>query len=155
MIKDWPPNIDMIDKRFNVRSTPHILYCYGDCIYNPQGGSIPDWLVAHEYVHSTRQFELGMPNYYGEKPKPADDFQKESWHELGTILWWKRYCEDDEFRLEEELLAHKREMEVFKAIHNRHMSRGHLDMISGRLSSEMYGKMIGKGEAKRLINQRS
>lgn len=123
---EYPPNIGLIDKAFHVKDTPNILYCYGGTIYSPSGGNIPIWLERHEEVHSVRQY---------------DDPDK----------WWEQYIEDKKFRLEEELLAHKKEYEVYKDLFNRKYSRGHLVHMAERLSSSMYGNCVSYKEAKGLI----
>jgi hypothetical protein len=130
IIKELPPNIDLIDQKFKVKSNKNILYTYGDSIYTLCEDKIPVWLIEHETVHSQRQKEIGSPDH-----------------------WWECYIEQPLFRLSEELLAHSIEYSVFRALHNRNESRLYLSQISKRLSSEIYGNIITAVKAKSYIKK--
>lgn len=87
LIKDYPPNILAIDAHFHTMGKP-ILYTYGDAIYNPLDIHVPNYLLAHETVHMMRQMKDGPE------------------------AWWTKYIEDQEYRYEEELAAHRVEFAV-------------------------------------------
>lgn len=152
VIYEHPPNIDDIDAAFHgVRDTSSILYTYGDAIYTTSKAEIPEWIHEHEKVHSQRQYEIGL------KTKEADgraDISDEQCYLDGADWWWSLYLRDPEFRLEEELLAHRIELEVFSRFYtDRNTRRLYLKSIAKRLSSGMYGRMVSFEKAKRLIRQ--
>jgi hypothetical protein len=130
-----PPLIDEIDAAFKVKGKP-IFFAWGDRIYNPAGVKIPPELLVHENVHAMRQ-----KAYAG--PLPL---------EQGIELWWRRYISDPQFRLDEELPAHVAEYWHVARNTNRRVRRIALARIAKRLSSPLYGRLIGLERAKRLIN---
>lgn len=82
IILDRPPNFERIQAAFPKSVNPGVMFAYDGNIYNPSGIVIPPALIAHEQVHLDRQKVTG-----------AD-------------MWWDMYLNDNEFRYEEELLAH-------------------------------------------------
>lgn len=84
-----PPNIDTIDAAFHVREVPGVIYSYAPDIYCPSGLQMPNWIIEHEKVHIERQ---------GSAPD----------------AWWEQYIADEEFRYQEELVAHVRELQYRK-----------------------------------------
>lgn len=126
IIHDYPPNIDEIDARFAVRGKP-VLFSWGARIYNPRGIIIPPALIAHEAVHGERQ---------------GDDIEG----------WWRRYLHDPEFCLAEEVPAHRAELQVALAhCKNRNQKRLALRHISQRLAGPLYGRVVTRRDAQRLI----
>lgn len=81
-----PPNFARIASAFPEAACGGVLFSYGPDIYNPSGVVIPDWLLAHEKKHCERQ--------------------------LDPEAWWDRYLTDDDFRYNEELIAHREEYRV-------------------------------------------
>lgn len=129
VIKAFPPNFVQLSKHFPIKGKPGILYAYGDVLYNPSGVKVTPWIMAHEEVHGMRQQDEGMS--------------------LGE--WWDSYINYDDFRLKEELLAHRAEWQTYKSVHD--WSSGYyLDTISTRLSSPLYGSLLSFEEAKRRIS---
>lgn len=127
IINDFPPNIKEIKNVLTL--TGEELFAWGDIIFNPSGAKVPNQLLAHEHIHSTQQ---------------SNDIQ----------VWWDRYLIDKQFRLEQEIEAHKVEYRVFCSSEpNRNRRRIYLKIISKRLSSRMYGKMITFGKAKAIIRK--
>ena len=59
-----------------------VIFCWGREIYIPGSAELTDHLAIHEAVHSFQQ----------------DDEPEE---------WWGRYLEDEDFRLAQELQAHR------------------------------------------------
>lgn len=111
-----------------------VFYAWGNTIYNPGRLKLTPSLIAHEGVHGLRQ--LGM----------------------GVEAWWRRYLDDDGFRLNEEIPAHRAEWFRFErdskmpGVPNpRTQRRWELKQIAKRLSGPMYGGMVTYAEAKRLI----
>jgi len=86
-----PPNFEQIKAAFPKAESPGVLFAHDQIIYNPSGIVIPPALIAHEEVHLNRQ-RNGGPN-----------------------SWWDQYLTDNEFRYNEELLAHVAEFKALKA----------------------------------------
>lgn len=126
VVKKLPPNYADICKHIPaVKKQPGIVFTYGDTIYNPQGHPLrPDFLV-HESVHVERQ----------KKPKE----------------WWSKYLTDVKFRLEEELAAYREQYKFMEANYNRKDRRTVLKAIVKDLSGSMYGNLVTKAEAEKLI----
>lgn len=129
IVNSYPPNIDDIDAKFNIKGKP-IIFTYGDIIYNPLGVVVSPSLHAHETVHSVRQTT-----------------------DLKSILkWWDQYLVDDEFRLNEELLAHRAEYKQFCSENkDRNRQSIFLNTIATRLASPMYGNMLTSTKARKII----
>jgi len=126
ILRAYPPNIDEIDEAFKVKSQP-TLYAYGRTIYNPFGIHIPAELRAHEFVHIVRQ---------GGEPEE----------------WWRRYIREAEFRLEEELVAHRVEYITFcRTQRDNAIRKEFLDAIARRLSGPLYNNMIDFAIARSAI----
>lgn len=127
IIEDFPPNILDIKSIFPI--TGKEIFSWGDKIYNPSGVKISLELRAHEEVHSRQQ---------------GDDVQS----------WWDQYLIDDEFRFEQELLAHQVEFAVYSRHQpNRNLRRIYLRETAKRLSSPMYGSIVTFVKAKQLIKK--
>jgi hypothetical protein len=124
-----PPMYDEIDAVFHVGDQP-IIFTWGDTIYNPTDSEISPELKCHEAVH----------------------YQRQTNEESGIRAWWAQYLIDPAFRLAEELPAHKAEYNCFK---NRHKDRNErnwfLHQVAERLSSHLYGGLIGNTAARRAI----
>ncbi len=124
-----PPNIDLIDAKFNIKNKP-IIFTYGSIIYNPMNIVISNELMTHEQAHSDRQTS---------NIKQIED-------------WWEKYLNDDEFRLYEELLAHKAEYKEYcKNYKDRNNRNLFLNNISQRLASSMYGNLLTPSIARKKI----
>ena len=129
IINSNPPNIDELDSKFNIRGKP-IIFTYGDIIYNPLNVFVSPELMSHEEVHSVRQ---------------TND-------RASIELWWEKYLIDPEFRLNEEVLAHRAEFKKYCETHkDRNNQNLFLNGISQRLSSSMYGNMLTVNKARKKI----
>lgn len=119
----FPPNYRAINKAFNVRGQT-VWFCYGPVIYNPSRVVVPAPILAHERVHSAQQ---------GTDP----------------AQWWDRYIADREFRLSQEIPAHRAEYGWWVS----HGDPGErmLDTIAMRLASPLYGKLIDFEAARRTL----
>lgn len=127
----YPPNIGRIravmGDRFLVQHAD-AYFCYGDVIYIPSGGKISASEIAHEHTHSIRQ---------GEDPD----------------AWWEQWLTNMEFRILEELIAHRVEYRVAVKGANRAQRRAALSGIAARLSGPMYGRAMSIKTAKHLIGE--
>lgn len=127
IIEGYPPNIDVIKLKFPSLDDHKPIFSYGDSIFNPFKVVLTPDLEFHEKIHSERQ---------GEFPE----------------IWWNRYLTDDQFRLEEELLAYSEQFKFFKErVVNPKLTDWLLDKISMALSGELYGNLISYGEARSKI----
>lgn len=130
-----PPIYEFIEQHFPaIKGKKGIWFCWGNTIFNPDNVPIPPAVVKHEEVHSQRQ---------GDKVEG----------------WWLRYCVDKEFRLAEEILAHRAEFAWYASRADakdaipgwRSRADYHLTKIAQRLSGPIYGSMISTSAARRLI----
>lgn len=127
IVNSAPPNYKDIVSVFPAAAKPGVIFTYGDTIYNPSGGPISDPLMAHEGIHCGRQ---------------------------GTEVkkWWSKYLVDPEFRLAEELPAHRAEYRAFKTIcSDRNAINSYLIEVANRLSSPLYGAVITQWKARKEI----
>lgn len=130
IVQGLPPLFDVIDAAFHVAGKS-VIFAWADTIYNPQGITITPALYAHECVHGERQ--------------GAD-----------VVGWWQRYIEDPQFRLVEELLAHKVEYETLCASSDsRNERRFYLRQVAGKLSSPLYGRLISYEAARKELRFRA
>ncbi len=121
LVKDYPPNWEQIKAVFNLEGK-NPVFTYGDKLYNPTGLTIPDHLLIHEQVHERQQI---IPE-----------------------AWWKRYLEDGEFRLSQELEAYRAQYQYIKKnVKDRNVEARFLFAIASDLSSGMYGEIISQSEA--------
>lgn len=127
IVKDFPPNIDAI--RAVLPLTGREIFAYDGVIYNPSGSRLGAELIAHEHVHFRQQ---------GTFPK----------------RWWKRFLKSAEFRLQQEMEAHREEYRVFCQSHRDRNARvGFLRLLGKRLASPMYGGLMTTTQAAKEIRQ--
>lgn len=124
---EQPPMIDQILGRFGSRILNGVVFAWGNKIYNPSRMTLHPHLIAHESIHGARQ---------------------------GTDIegWWKRYLTDPKFLLNEEILAHRAELEQLVATaSNRHARRQALIQTAKKLSSPLYGRALSFSSAKKKL----
>lgn len=126
IVRQFPPMYAEINKRFNVRGKP-VIFTFGETIYNPNNVKIGPELIAHEEVHQERQ------------------------RDRGYIHWWELYIAHDDFRLDEELPAHRAEFAFCTHHYDGRALERMLHRIADRLSSPLYGSMIDYADARRRI----
>ena len=127
IVPTFPPNIEAIRARFPI--TGFEIFAWDGTIYNPSNNMLPEWLIEHEKVHFRQQ-----------------DGDPES--------WWARYISDDQFRLDQELEAHRVEYRVFcRYQKDRNKRSKYLMSIASRLASPMYGKLLPVAEAMKRIRK--
>lgn len=128
----YPPNFARILAAFPKADQPGVFFCYGRAVYNPSKVEVPDFIMAHEEVHSISQ---------GDDPEG----------------WWDRYIADRAFRLNEELLAHRCEYvflvnkEERTGPINRPRRRQLSKFCAERLLNPLYDCHLTKDAALRLI----
>lgn len=128
-----PPHdlFEACDAQFKIRGRRGVIFTVGGIIYNPDRIQIDAALLAHEEVHSARQIASG-----------------------DVYDWWDQYLSDKGFRFAEELVAHQEEWRVVReTVSSRQQRRRHLGFITARLSGSLYGNLVSRIEAKRLITR--
>ncbi len=130
IVIDYPPIYDEIKIVFPKVGFGGIIYAWGNKIYNPSNVSIPPHLIEHERVHGRRQ---------------GNDIEG----------WWRRYLDEKEFRLVEEILAHATEMVcLFGPNPNRQMRRQIIKSTAKRLSNPLYRYGISRVQAQVLLKKK-
>jgi hypothetical protein len=133
IVQAWPPNVELLDAAFGVKSRPGTIFSWGPTrIYKPHGPlTLTQELWAHELVHGPRQ--------------GASDPLIEA--------WWRRYLDDVQFRFDEEWPAHVAEYKRFCARHadrNRRISYL-MHTVAKRIASPLYGGIITFEEARKRL----
>lgn len=130
---EYPPNIADIQRVFPLAMRKvGVVFSYGNAIYNPSGQKIPLAIVEHEHVHAVRQRE----------------------HQGGVEGWWAEYLRDPQFRLMEELLAHRAEYRSYiETAPNRKMRRASLKVVAQKLAAPLYGGLINVKTAEKWIEE--
>lgn len=127
VLYEFPPNYEQIIAAIPaVAKNKAIVFVYAPHIYSPAGIELRPDLLAHEEVHVTRQ---------------GDDPQ----------AWWDKYLVDKDFRLQEELVAYQVQYQYMVEHYDRPKRRSILTSIAKDLSGPMYGGIINKQQAIRLI----
>lgn len=126
---NYPPNYQDIKKAFKIANKPEVVFTYGDTIYVPSGQKMSKDLEVHETTHTQQQTNMT------------------------PVKWWNSYIEDKDFRLEQELEAYRNQYKFAKENYPRLRRRKLLRQISQDLSSEIYGSIVTKDEAKTLIEK--
>jgi hypothetical protein len=125
IVKGFPPNIDELRARFN--PPPGTVFAYGDTIYSPANVNLSADLIAHETTHFAQQARSGGPE-----------------------AWWRRYIDDPQFRLEQELEAYRAQYATLTTL-PRPERRALLAHYCKSLASSMYGGIVTKEQARKLI----
>lgn len=125
IIDDYPPNFREIVKAFPI--TGKEIFAYSHRIYNPSGQKIPKSLIEHEMVHFRQQDAIGVD------------------------YWWDKYLIDPEFRLAQETEAHVREYRIARVGIPREDASYVRNQIANRLCSSLYGNMLTRQAALKLI----
>lgn len=124
----YPPNYLQIKTFLN--PGPNTVFTYDDTIYVPNGKPLSGSLKAHEAMHVAQQAELGADN------------------------WWHDYMHNPLFRADQEVEAYQVQYQYMVDNYGRERRRQGLDKIASDLSGELYGNIMSKKEAKRLIMNR-
>lgn len=129
IIKTPPPNWADIQKLFPVKWEDQVIVTYYPNVYCVTG-HISQFKLVHEGVHLEQQKRMGVQQ------------------------WWTRYFNDPKFRLDQEVEAYRAEAKYLRD--NPHLTvrdqrRSYLRQIVEQLSSEMYGRLVTKAQAEKLI----
>lgn len=125
-----PPNFRQIVAAFPKAEGADTIFAYEPCIYvSSELIVLPPQLIKHETIHIRRQKEIGVEE------------------------WWRKYIEDEKFRYNEELLAHRAEYWVAtRGISDMKERKRILTMISRRMNSPLYKFSTTAGEIARDIH---
>lgn len=131
IVNEFPPFYDKVIAAIpGVAKESHVVFTYGDVIYNPSGDTMPEDLIVHEEVHGAEQFSLGRD------------------------MWWELYLKSDAFRYWEELKAYRRQYRFFcEKYKDRNEQARFLDFIATCLSGPLYGQNRDKSKVKKAIRQ--
>jgi hypothetical protein len=70
---------------------------------------------------------------------------------IGVDQWWAMYLEMPKFRLSQEVEAYGEQYKFLCKVLNRKGRLAAISVLAQNLSSELYGNIINKKEAKELI----
>ena len=126
---EYPPNYKEICQVLKVSGVQGAIFTYGDTVYVPGGAALPNHLSQNESIHVSQQTKMG-----------ADK-------------WWAQYLADPEFRLRQELEAYRYELRYIKKSYRREDRRILEAHIVRSLASKMYGNIVTKQQAKRLMKE--
>lgn len=133
IIVGYPPLWDEILLAFPGAAQPGVIFSWGDRIFNPYGVPLPPSIIAHEAVHAEQQSNIVA----------------------GVVAWWRRYMDEPDFRLAQEIPAHQAELEVLcNESKSRNERRFHIKIVASRLCSPLYGRMISMDRAKAALKLR-
>ena len=104
-------------------TNPYTIFAYDKVIYCDY--ELPEHLEIHERRHLIRQQKMGVDE------------------------WVERYLTDTQFRLNEEVIAYKEQLESVKNRSARHRLR---IQCAADLASSLYGNIITLDEAMRLLH---
>lgn len=127
IVCERPPIFDEARAKFGAR-VERAIFSWGGIIYNPARIAVTPALLRHEAVHGERQ----EPDIAG---------------------WWKRYLDDAEFRLAEEIPAHQAEYRHLAEHGNRNERRAAAKLVASRLASPLYGRLITAPLAEALLKE--
>lgn len=129
VIVDKPPMFEEIAAVFPLARNPLVVFTWGYTIYAPGGPHLSDAIVEHERVHARQQEREGGPE-----------------------SWWRKYLVDPEFRMNEELPAHRAEYrELIKGEKDRNRRAQHLHHVAAKLAGPLYGSAISIFTARKRI----
>lgn len=127
-----PPIYPEVRKAWGVKwEDGKVVMVYGDTIHQSFMEPMDEDLLVHELVH-VRQ--------HGAYPG-------------GPEAWWKRYMEDVDFRISQELEAYRTQYKWCLENVNRQTRKAILRHCAKDLSSFLYGNVMSYDEAERLIKE--
>jgi hypothetical protein len=127
LVEARPPNYADVVRAVG-RPPDGACFTWGETIYvsKPPPGythNFDEFLLAHEQQHTTQQNIIGSAK-----------------------LWWKNWCENPDFRLQQELEAYRVQYAAMCARLSRQQRRQRLRRLAKDLSA-LYGHIIGYEEA--------
>lgn len=126
-----PPIYDEANALFKLEENKiNAVFTYGDTIHNPFGVALDAGLIRHEETHMEQQEGNGDV----------------------AAIWWKRYIQDPEFRIDMEAEAYGAQYKLYcQQQKDRNKRARYLHEIAGYLAGPMYGKMISHVDAMKRI----
>lgn len=124
-----PPNYKEISEKFgiSVKENPGIVFTYGHQLFIPSGIKPDVHLLKHEETHALQQTAMGIQE------------------------WWRKYLDDPNFRVLQELEAYRAQYRTMGSLPLKHRI-GYLDHMASDLAGPMYGNLFkNKEEAKMVI----
>lgn len=126
VIVNYPPNYKKIEANFQIGDSKP-LFAYAPYIYNPFDIFIDPTLYFHEMIHIKQQ-----------KDNPSE--------------WWDKYILDKDFRLEQELEANRKQLQLFnKVVKDKNERYRFMLNIARSMSSNLYGNMVEYNQAIKLL----
>lgn len=130
--------------RININTT---YWTYGDILYNPGGGEIPDHVIAHEEQHVKQQ----SWDYLKTVIKP-EEITEEVEASDARDFWWKRYLTNPRFRLEQEAEAYGVQYRFFRERNKDRNKRTRFKhALAAQLSGPLYQLAVSHDQARSLI----
>ena len=120
IIHQRPPNYKELKEKFEF-DDKITVFAYGDKLYNPSRLRIPIDVMVHEKVHQRQQEEIGVE------------------------VWWRKYLDDVEFRLSQEMEAYRTQYGFVRSKYGER--EDYLGKLADVLCSPVYGNIINKEQA--------
>lgn len=128
IIKTSPKIYKKLHKQFGVNWNDGIIITYAPNIYWIGGDKLPEEKIVHENTHIRQQLRAGVD------------------------IWWDMYCNDEKFRLSQELEAYTNEVAFIKSkIKDKNKRFKLIHQICLDISSSIYGNIISYEEALKLF----
>lgn len=119
IVYEKPPIWDEANKHFKLQKG--VVFTYGDTIYNPDGAIITPDLLIHEQTHSKQQ----------------------EYNNTVAHIWWLKFFEDPQFRLEQEVSAYAAQYRYICAkVKDPNARDRNLRELGRQLSGPIYGNII-------------
>lgn len=128
VLNQEPPNYQEIIAAFPAAESAEVVMTYGDCIYNPKSLRLREDVMFHESIHANQQ---------GNDP----------------VAWWKKYIEDPEFRISQELQAYGAQLAFLRKFRTGPAIAIALKNLAHFASSPVYGNAITMPEALKRIKK--
>ncbi len=129
VINGKPPNYVEICEHFDIKDNEGVVFTYGNALYIPSGKKPPKDLMSHEQTHERQQREVGVKE------------------------WWAKYFKDPKWRMEQELEAYQYQYRYARKNYSSGQTSQLLDRIATDLSGKMYGNIVTKAKATKLIKE--
>jgi hypothetical protein len=124
-----PPCYEEAKKKFGVNFfRDRVVFTYGDTIHFYKGNIDPD-LIAHESVH----------------------IKQHAAYSGGPEAWWRKYLDDGDFRLSQELEAYRAQYEYILKYYKKKTHFDHLHFYAKSLCT-IYGLKMTIEDAMNLIS---
>lgn len=130
-----PPIWEEANKKFDLENLGRpVVFTYGNTIHNPWILEIPDDTICHEELHKIQQEAF----------------------EGGPEAWWRKYLDDVEFRISQEIAAYARQYKfICKTVKDRNRQARVLWDLANMMSGPIYGKVLSHSEAMNRIRKES